>query len=176
MENHRKRVILTGFMGVGKSTVAYHLSYILRAEKLDLDTFIEHREKSSIIKIIEDHGIDYFRRIETENLRKILEETKANVIALGGGAWMTEENRKLIKDHKCTSIWLESTFEHCWRNINASKKQRPLAKNKRQVKTLFNDRERFYCLADWHFIMKPDLTSLDIAKQIAEEVFLFKIN
>ena len=163
-------------MGVGKSTVAYHLSSILRTEKLDLDNFIEQREKSSIVKIIEDHGIDYFRRIETESLRKILEETEANIIALGGGAWMTEENRNLIKEHNCTTIWLESTFEHCWRNINASKKQRPLVKNKRQVKVLFKDRERFYCLADWHFIMKPDLTSFDVAKQIAEDVFLFKIN
>lgn len=176
MENHKKRVILTGFMGVGKSTVARHLSYILQAEKIDLDTFIEASEKNSIVQIIENRGIEYFRRVETENLRKILEKTNANIIALGGGAWMTEENRELIKKHKCTSIWLESTFEHCWRNINSSKKERPLAKNKRQVRTLFKDRERFYCLADWHFIMKPGLTSLDVAKQIAEEVFLFKIN
>jgi len=176
MENHRKRIILTGFMGVGKSTVARHLSYILRAEKVDLDWFIEASEKKTIIEIIENHGIDYFRRVETENLRKILEETRANIIALGGGAWMTEENRRLIKEHNCTSVWLESTFEHCWRNIKSSKKERPLVKNKRQVKTLFSDREKFYCLAEWHFIMKPELTSLDVAKQIAEEVFLFKIN
>lgn len=176
MENNRKRVILTGFMGVGKSTVARHLSYILRAERVDLDAFIEKNENETIINIIENHGVDYFRRVETENLRKILEETKADIIALGGGAWMTEENRRLIKEHKCTSVWLESTFEHCWRNINASKKERPLVKNKRQVKTLFNDREKFYCLAEWHFIMKPGMTSLDVARQIAEEVFLLKIN
>lgn len=176
MENHRKRIILTGFMGVGKSTVARHLSYILRMEKIDLDAFIEKNEDETIINIVENHGIEYFRRIETENLRKILEKTEANIIALGGGAWMTEENRRLIKEHNCTTIWLESTFEHCWRNISFSKKVRPLVKNKRQVKTLFKDREKFYCLAEWHFIMKPDLTSLDVAKQIAEEVFLFKIN
>jgi shikimate kinase len=176
MENHRKRVILTGFMGVGKSTVARHLSYILRMEKIDLDAFIEESENETIVNIIENRGVEYFRRIETENLRKILEKTNANVIALGGGAWMTKENRELIKEHNCTTIWLESTFEHCWRNINMSKKERPLVKNKRQVRTLFRDREKLYCLADWHFIMKPDLTSLDVAKQIAEEVFLFKIN
>ncbi len=167
---------MTGFMGVGKSTVARHLSYILRMEKVDLDAFIEKNEDETIINIIENRGIEYFRRIETENLRRILEKTNANVIALGGGAWMTEENRELIKMHKCTTIWLESTFEHCWRNINMSKKERPLVKNKRQVKTLFRDREKLYCLADWHFIMKPELNSLDVAKQIAEEVFLFKIN
>lgn len=171
MENNGKRIILTGFMGVGKSTVARHLSYILQIRKIDLDLFIETNEKKSIVDIIADHGIDYFRRVETENLRRILEQTGANIIALGGGAWMTEENRRLIKQHNCTTIWLESTFEHCWRNISLSRKKRPLVKNKKQVRTLFKDRERFYCLADWHFIMRPELTSFDVAKQIAEEVF-----
>lgn len=171
MENRRKRVILTGFMGVGKSTVARHLSYILRSEKIDLDAVIEKSEKKSIVNIVEEHGIEYFRRVETENLKMILETEHASIIALGGGAWMTEENRNLIKNYDCTTIWLESTFEHCWRNIKMSKKVRPMVKHKKQVKTLFRDREKYYCLADWHFLMKPELTSLEVAKQIAEEVF-----
>jgi shikimate kinase len=171
MERPRQRVILTGFMGVGKSTVARHLSYILRAARIDLDAMIEESEQKSVVNIIEEKGVEYFRRIETENLKKILENDCAIIIALGGGAWMTKENRELIKANKCTTIWLESTFEHCWRNISMSKKVRPMVKNKVQVKTLFDDREKFYCLADWHFLMKPELTSLEVAKQIAEEVF-----
>lgn len=171
MENHKQRVILTGFMGVGKSTVARHLSYILRSERIDLDAIIEQSEGKSIASIVQENGLEYFRRIETENLKKILENKRASIIALGGGAWMTEKNRELIKAHNCTTIWLESTFEHCWRNIKMSKKVRPMVKNKRQVKTLFDDREKYYCLADWHFLMKPELTSLEVAKQIAEEVF-----
>ncbi len=162
---------MTGFMGVGKSTVARHLSYILRSDRIDLDTVIERTEQKSIVKIVEEYGVERFRRIETENLKMILENKSATIIALGGGAWMTEENRALIKQHKCTTVWLESTFEHCWRNITMSKKVRPMVKNKRQVKTLFADREKYYCLADWHFLMKPELTSLEVAKQIAEEVF-----
>jgi shikimate kinase len=171
MEGQKQRVILTGFMGVGKSTVARHLSYILRTERIDLDAVIEQSEQRSINKIVEEKGIEYLRRVETENLKKILENDCAIIIALGGGAWITEENRKLIKKHACTTIWLESTFEHCWRNISMSKKVRPMVKNKKQVKSLFADREKFYCLADWHFLMKPELTSLEVAKQIAEEVF-----
>ncbi len=174
MEDQRKKVILTGFMGVGKSTVARHLSYILRSEKIDLDTVIEESEQDSVVNIIEKKGIDYFRNLETKLLKKILEEGQFSIVALGGGAWMTERNRELIRANNYTTIWLESTFEHCWRNINSSKKQRPLVSDKKQVKTLFKDREKFYCLADWHFLMKPELTSLDVAKQIAEEVFSFE--
>jgi shikimate kinase len=165
------RIVLTGFMGVGKSTVAKCLSYILQAEKLDLDRVIEAREGRSIPEIIETDGEARFREIETENLRRILAETDARIIALGGGAWITPPNRQLIKSHNCVTVWLESTFEHCWRNISISKHRRPLAQNKRLAQTLFLERQQFYCLADWHFIVEPQLTSFDVAKRIAEEIF-----
>lgn len=171
MENNGKRIILTGFMGVGKSTVARHLSYILRLRRVDLDQFIESSEQDTILNMVEERGIEDFRKIETENLRRLLAESEARIIALGGGAWMTAENRQLIDEQGYTTIWLESTFEHCWRNITQSKKVRPLVQNKAQVRKLFSDREKVYCLADWHFIMRPEMTSFDVAKQIAEEVF-----
>lgn len=164
------RIVLTGFMGVGKSTVARCLSSLLQAEKIDLDRFIEENEGLSVPEIIAGKGIDHFREIETHHLQKVLAETDLRIIALGGGAWITERNRQIIKDNKCVSVWLESTFEHCWRNINCSKQERPLAKDKLTVQKLFDERQKVYCLADWHFVVKPELTSYDIAKLIAEEV------
>lgn len=175
MDNGR-RIVLTGFMGVGKTTVARHLSYILRTKKIDLDTFIESNEKQTIFEIVENHGIARFRQMETESLSRILIESDAKIIALGGGAWTTAENRDLIQQHECMSLWLEATFAHCWRNISLSKRKRPLARNKKEAKKLFDERLNFYCLADWHFIVRPDLTSFDIARQIAEEVFLFEFD
>jgi shikimate kinase len=169
--SNEKRIVLTGFMGVGKSTVAKCLAYILQCEKLDLDRFIEEKERRSVVEIIETDGETRFREIETEGLRKILSETGARVISLGGGSWIAPRNRELIKQHNCTTVWLESTFEHCWRNISCSKHARPLAKNKKLAEKLFNERQKIYCLADWHFIVEPQLTSFDIAKRIAEEIF-----
>jgi len=169
-----KRIVLTGFMGVGKSTVARHLAGILHTQRIDLDSVIEAGEKQTIAEIIKTCGLLRFRQIETETLRKVLAENSARILALGGGAWTIAENRRLIKTQNCTSVWLESSFEHCWRNIKSSKRERPLAENKDQTRKLFDDRQNFYCLADWHFIVKPDLTSYEIAKKIAEEVFLIK--
>lgn len=166
-----QKIILTGFMGVGKSTVARFLSLLLKCKKIDLDAVIEDAERRTIAKIIETHGEPHYRLIETANLTRVLTEKDARIIALGGGAWTIEENRKLIKQHDFTTVWLESSFEHCWRNIRLSKRVRPLAKNKTQARQLFEERERFYCLADWHFVVRPDLTSFEIAKKIAEEVF-----
>ena len=164
------RIVLTGFMGVGKSTVAKCLSYLLQTEKLDLDRFIEAKEGLTVPQIIDVKGIEHFRDLETQHLQSVLAETDLRIIALGGGAWIAERNRQIIKNNKCVSVWLESTFEHCWRNINCSKQERPLAKDKNTVQKLFDERQKFYCLADWHFVVKPELTSFDVAKLIAEEV------
>ena len=171
MMEAEKRIVLTGFMGVGKSTVARFLAAFLDSTRIDLDTFIEHNEKNTIAEIIKTHGEAQFRQIETENLRLVLTHNDAQVIALGGGAWTIGENRQLIKDYKLTTVWLESSFDHCWRNIRMSKRERPLAVSREQTQKLFDDRAKFYCLADWHFIIRPDLTSFEIAKKIAEEVF-----
>ncbi len=166
----KKRIILTGFMGVGKSTVARCLAYLLKTSKIDLDHYVEESEGLKITELIEAKGIDYFRQIETESLREILKLNELQIISLGGGAWISETNRNLIKSCHCTTIWLESNFEHCWRNITFSKTVRPLAKDKAVVKKLFDERQKFYCLADWHLVVKPEFTSFDLAKIIIDEI------
>lgn len=171
MENSSKRIILTGFMGVGKSSVARHLAFLLRCKKIDLDSFIEKTENRTIAEIIETDGEEAFRKIETACLRRIFDETDAQIIALGGGAWTIAENREVIRKYDCICVWLESSFDHCWRNIRFSKRVRPLASDKRKARELFNKRQNYYCLADWHFIVKPEFTSFDVAKEIVEQIF-----
>lgn len=169
--NNEKRIALTGFMGVGKSSVARHLSHLLRCERIDLDDVIESSERRKIAHIVDSDGIEAYRRVETVNLKQVLLKTKIRILSLGGGTWTMAENRELIRSHGITSVWLESTFNHCWNNIHFSKKDRPLARDKPSALKLFDERQKMYCLADWHFIVKPDLTSYDVARQIVEEVF-----
>lgn len=169
--NRNKRIVLTGFMGVGKSSVGRHLAQILRSERIDLDFFIEKSTKRKIAEIIDSDGEEAYRKIETANLIRLLEESNAQVISLGGGTWTLAENRELIKSKGITSIWLESTFEHCWYNIKFSHKERPLARDKKKARKLFEDRKKVYCLADWHFVIKPEYSSYDIAKLIHNEYF-----
>ncbi|MEP7213539.1 MAG: shikimate kinase [Acidobacteriota bacterium] len=165
------RIALTGFMGVGKSSVARHLSMMLGCKRLDLDALIEAGERKKIAQIIDGGTIEDFREIETRNLKKALAESNFRILSLGGGTWTIPENRELIKKHGIVTVWLETSFDHCWFNIVHSKKERPLARNKRIASKLFNERQELYCLADWHFIVKPESTSYDVAKQINEEIF-----
>jgi shikimate kinase len=169
--NNGTKVVLTGFMGVGKSSVARHLSSMLGCERIDLDSYIEEQEQRRIHEMIDADGLPAYRELETKNLLKLLCDEKAQLVSLGGGAWIERKNRKLLKEHGYTSVWLESTFQHCWQNIRRSKKERPLARDKDAAKKLFEDRQKIYALADWHFIIRPEFTSFDVAKKIAEEIF-----
>jgi shikimate kinase len=171
MHDSEKRIALTGFMGVGKSSVARHLASFLGCERTDLDYCIEQLEQRTISEIIEADGLPAYRRIESETLFNVLNDVKPKVLSLGGGTWTIPENRELIKRNGVTVVWLESSFDHCWMNIKFSRKERPLAKNKRDARKLFEERQKSYCLADWHFIIRPEFTSFDVAKSIFDEFF-----
>lgn len=165
------RIALTGFMGVGKTSVARHLAHLLRCERLDLDSLIEINEQRRIAEIIDEHGIDAYRVIETENLKQALTKKSMRILSLGGGTWTLAHNRDLIREEGVISVWLDASFNHCWNNIRLSRKERPLARDKAATRRLFEERQEVYCLADWHFVVKPDLTSYEVARQIRDEVF-----
>lgn len=166
-----QRIVFTGFMGVGKSTVARHLGFMLKTKRIDLDRFIEQNEKQTIAQIIGRRGEAVFREIESEALKTALDLDDAKIISLGGGTWTFENNRQTIRDKKCLAIWLNAPFEHCWRNIQRAKNKRPLLRNKENARQLYEDRQKHYCLADWHFVIHPDQNSIDVARQIIEEIF-----
>jgi len=168
--NSRVRLALTGFMGVGKSSVARHLEHLTGCRRVDLDSLIEESAGTTIADIIDDKGIEAFRSLESEVLTRVLEGEDGSILSLGGGTWTIPENRELIKRNRFTSVWLESTFDHCWYNIKFSRKERPLARDKDRARQLFDERQTIYCLADWHFVIRPGLSSFDVAKQIADQV------
>ena len=165
------KIALTGFMGVGKSSVARHLAHVMKCRWIDLDKIIEENAGRVIADIIDQDGIEFYRTLESQNLELVLNETDSHILSLGGGTWTVPANRELLKVHGFTSVWLESSFEHCWLNITFSRKDRPLARDKVETRRLFEERRKVYCLADWHFIVRSDFTSYQVAKQIADEIF-----
>ena len=165
------KIALTGFMGVGKSSVARHLAHVMKCRWIDLDKIIEENAGRVIADIIDQDGIEFYRTLESQNLKRVLDETDSHILSLGGGTWTVPANRELLKSHGFTSVWHESSFEHCWLNITFSRKDRPLARDKAATRRLFEERQKVYCLADWHFIVRSDYTSYQVAKQIVDEIF-----
>lgn len=142
------RLVIVGFMGCGKTTVARALASRLYCQMIDLDSLITEREQRSPAEIIQRDGEKTFREIESQYLRQALTGTQS-VIAVGGGTWTIEENRKLI-DRNARSIWLDVAFETCWQRITASKVTRPLAPNRNSAYRLYQSRRPLYALASLH--------------------------
>ncbi|MBD5523164.1 MAG: shikimate kinase [Lachnospiraceae bacterium] len=90
-------IILIGFMGCGKTTVGVKLSYRLRRTVVDTDKEIEKEEKRAISDIFATDGEEYFRDRETACLQKMLGSMNNQIISVGGGLPLREENRALLR-------------------------------------------------------------------------------
>jgi shikimate kinase len=151
-----RRIIVVGFMGCGKTTVARALAQRLGCAMVDLDSFIADREGRSPAEIIAQDSEPQFREIETKALRVVLEENAARVIALGGGAWMIEANRALAEKHDCLTVWLDAPFELCWERIQASRTIRPLAPDRPTAENLYHDRRVSYGISELRVEVRSD--------------------
>ena len=155
------RIVIVGFMGCGKTSVAEALARQLHCDSIDLDSVITEHEGRSPGEIIQQDGEAAFREIETDALRASLEQKQARVIALGGGAWTIEANRRLVAEHDCLSVWLDAPFELCWERITSSAKTtRPLAPDCESARKLYESRRGSYELAQLHVDAKKGLSEM----------------
>ncbi len=91
-----QRIILTGFMGTGKSTVGLLLAEELGWPFLDTDHLVEARAGRTIPEIFATDGEPAFRDLESAVLKESLDKSPA-VVATGGGAVIKPENLLLMK-------------------------------------------------------------------------------
>ena len=101
-----KPIVLVGMMGVGKTTIGRRLSRALGVKFTDLDQAIEDAAGMTVADIFESFGEEEFRAGEKRVMARLLTE-KPQVIATGGGAFVQQETRDLIKD-KAFSVWLDA--------------------------------------------------------------------
>lgn len=89
-------IILCGFMGSGKTTVGRRLAHILGCRFVDTDAEIERTAQMKTSQIFAELGEPAFRRMETETLRRVCSGSR-QVISVGGGAALSEENVSIMK-------------------------------------------------------------------------------
>ena len=151
-------IVITGFMGCGKSKVARELALRRNVPMVDLDEWITARVGRSPAQLITEDGESAFREIESNALRDVLETGEAGVIALGGGAWIEKVNRDLIDEYSCTSVWLDTPFAICWERIAASEEDRPLGRTREEAESRYQHRRPIYQLASIHVQMSHEET------------------
>jgi shikimate kinase len=165
-----RRIVILGFMGSGKTTVARELARQLECEFIDLDSFITDREARSPAEIITRDGEALFREMETLALRDVLQDRTAGVIALGGGTWTIPANRTLIALHDCLSVWLDAPFELCWQRIAASgNRTRPLAPDIETAQRRYESRRADYALAERITAVNESDTAASLVEQILRQ-------
>jgi shikimate kinase len=121
-------IFLTGFMGSGKSTAGKKLAKLLRLKFIDLDYYIEQREKLTVQSLFENFGEQAFRKIEQSCLIEILKSEKQAVIALGGGTICFENNLNKIKENGLL-VFIDLPATALAQRLETSKVKRPLIKN-----------------------------------------------
>lgn len=138
---NNKNIILIGFMGVGKGTIARALVKQSDYFAVDTDDLIESLENKKIKKIFEENGEPYFRNLEKKCALWCEKNVQNSIISTGGGFYK-QPNIKNIG----TVIYLESTFDkileglHNAPNSKKKFKKRPLLNNLEEARKIFDQR------------------------------------
>ncbi|MFQ6031770.1 MAG: 3-dehydroquinate synthase [Candidatus Zixiibacteriota bacterium] len=144
-QKDRKNIIITGFMGTGKTTVGKEVARRLNRNFYDTDQMIESKTKISIPGIFDRFGEAHFRKLERNITRELLTTTKDAVISTGGGTLLSLENRNRFLNSGIV-FCLSSRIEVLKKRINDSF-SRPLLLRERfeeNIKNLLNKRKREY--------------------------------
>ena len=164
-----KNIILTGFMGVGKTSVGTRLAKDLGFVFVDTDELIEADQKITITEIFSNFGEPYFRDVEARVIRQVL-EGEGQVVSTGGGAVIREENRRAFKENGVT-ICLTAHPDSIYARIR-HETHRPLLQGPdplAKIRELLTGREQFYRQAD--FIIDTSERSVDdVIAEIKEKV------
>ncbi|HLJ69366.1 MAG TPA: 3-dehydroquinate synthase [Chloroflexota bacterium] len=140
-----RALVLTGFMGTGKTTAGRILADRYGFDFFDTDGLIEARGGRSIREIFAEDGETAFRALETEMLGEALRGS-GRVIATGGGALVSEDNRRLIgPDHRVICLTCSDTEELLLR-LEREREVRPFFENREpeQLLALLAERESAY--------------------------------
>ena len=105
-----KHIVLIGFKHVGKTSIGEKLAEQLEKPFIDLDKEVEiehtkrNSEKLSVRQIVMKNGLNYFRQLENQVLKKVLNTTQQSIISLGGGTPIDPGNREIISSHLVVNI------------------------------------------------------------------------
>ena len=154
-----KNLVLTGMMGVGKTTIGRKLAKKLSFNFIDIDKKIESEENSLIKNIFKIKGEVYFREIEKKITLKELKKSKV-VISLGGGGFLNKIIRRRVK-LSSISFWLDIDLNNLVTRLIKSKKRPLLHKKdvKKTINKIYLKRKKFYNKADYKIdcsLLKPE--------------------
>ncbi|MBV5320595.1 MAG: shikimate kinase [Sulfuricurvum sp.] len=166
-----KNIVLIGFMGVGKGSVAREILKQSDLVALDTDDIIESMENRRIKKIFAEEGEEYFRELERKVARWLQKEVRGTLISTGGGFFKVPNLKKIG-----TIVYLSAPFETIHSRIlshpDAEKKlrKRPLMQDIEKAIKLYDERSVLYKKVADITIDVTNKEIADVAKEILKKV------
>ena len=166
----KKNVVLTGMMGVGKSTIGRKLANKLKLKFADIDRIIEKTQKKTIEDIFKKDGEKYFRKIEKKITLAELNKSH-QVIALGGGTFLNKSIRSQV-NNSSLSFWLDISLDVLYARLKKSKK-RPLLNDgnlEETINKIYSERKKIYNESNY----KIKCDSLEVEKIVSKIMTLYE--
>ncbi|MFT4718417.1 MAG: shikimate kinase [Rickettsiales bacterium] len=154
-------------MGVGKTTIGKKLAEELDYYYFDSDNEISDFTKKTISDIFTENGEEYFRKIEKNIIKNLVNRKENIIISLGGGAFIDEDTRKILHQNSII-IWLDASIDSILTRTKNSNHRPSLTKSKNRRKfllELITKRQEFYEEAD----IKIN-TNIDNCKKITDNI------
>jgi shikimate kinase len=137
-----KKIALIGMMGSGKTTLAKLISQKLNLSYYCTDEFIEEKQGRSISRIFDTEGEQYFRHIEAEAIKAMIDFGDM-VLSTGGGIVLNSENIRNLKDNGFVIVLLNRSVEKIIKTIDDT--NRPLLKDDiNKIEKIYKEREFLY--------------------------------
>ncbi len=151
------KIILTGFMGSGKTTVGQILARQLELPFVDLDKEIENKEGSTIARIFASQGETAFRQMESQQLARVLAQPQSLVLATGGGALLNQAAAALLDETACSVVFLKLDLAEVKARLSQDTTRPLLAGGTAKTAELFASRQVLYQqLADLSVDARPE--------------------
>lgn len=161
-------IILIGFMGSGKTTVAHLLAKMLKMDVVEMDEIIvKNSKRKSVNEIFEKDGEIRFRELEIEAAKSI-KDLDNTVISTGGGVVMN----KIILDYLRQNgvvVYLDTSFYEIQKRLEKTS-DRPLFKNVLAARKLFEFRNPLYDFFSEYMVTTNDKEPQAVAAEVAKKV------
>jgi XRE family transcriptional regulator, aerobic/anaerobic benzoate catabolism transcriptional regulator len=142
-------IALLGLRGAGKTTIGRRLARRLRVPFVELDQRIEEASGLPLAEIFRLHGESYYRRLEQEQLQRVLDQEEPLVLAAGGGLVNSPESYALLRQRAVT-VWLRARPEDHWSRVVQQGDRRPMEARPQamaELRRLLASREPLYAQA-----------------------------
>ncbi len=160
-------IALLGVRGAGKSSVGEIVARRLKLPFVELDALVAREAGMALPLIFEMHGEDYFRRLERQSLRKLLDGSPSCVVATGGSIVTDPETYELLR-RRAVTIWLRAEAKDHWDRVVAQGDARPMkdrANAMSELKSLLRARKPLYAQAE-HVIETSGVPRERVADQV----------